>query len=205
MLTTHTLLAWTVLAIALVLTPGPDTMLVAGNAARRGFRAGIATASGIALGGVWYMALCGFGFLSLLNAVPGMFAAVKTIGAIYLAWLGLKLVRGAIAPARGEAAPVAMGAPFRQGFLTTILNPKVAVFFLAALPQFVGTGPEAPLRGVLLVGIVYAVGFAWLALLAGLASRAGTRIGNSQAMRWIEGALGTAFVGFAGKLALSRN
>lgn len=205
MLTAHALLAWTALAIALVLVPGPDTILVAGNAARRGLRAGMATTMGIALGGVWYMALCGFGFLSLLNAVPSLFVAVKTAGAIYLAWLGFRLVRGAITPKDGEEKPVALGAPFRQGFLTTILNPKVAMFFLAALPQFVGTGPEAPLRGVLLVGIVYVVGFVWLVGIAAVASRAGGRIGQSRAMRWIEGAIGTAFVGLAGQLALSRN
>lgn len=205
MLTAHALIAWTALAIGLALVPGPDTLLVAGNAARRGLRAGLATTFGVGLGGVWYMALCGFGFLSLLNAVPGMFVAVKTVGAIYLAWLGFRLVRGAISPMDGGKDPVALGTPFRQGFLTTILNPKVAMFFLAALPQFVGNGPEAPLRGVLLVGIVYVVGVLWLSGIALVASRASTGISQSRAMRWIEGALGTAFVGFAGKLALSRN
>ena len=204
------LLAWTALAVALVLSPGPDTILVAGHAARRGMRAGMSAVAGIMLGGVWYMALCGFGFLSLLNAIPGVFATVKIIGAVYLAWIGVQLIRGALAKqveatARAEVGPLKVGAPFRQGFVTTVLNPKVALFFLAALPQFVGTGPDAPMHGVLLIGIVYGLGFCWLTALAAAAERAGARVGQSPAMRWLEGALGLAFLGFAGKLALSRN
>src|SRR3546814_15665880 len=96
MLTAHALLAWTVMAIGLVVLPGPDTMLVAGHGARRGLKAGMTAIGGIQLGGLVYMALCGFGFLSVLNAVPDLFMAVKIAGAIYLAWLGFSLLRGAI-------------------------------------------------------------------------------------------------------------
>jgi threonine/homoserine/homoserine lactone efflux protein len=206
MLTQSSLLAWTILSIGLVLLPGPDTMLVAGHAARRGFRAGMAATGGIQLGGLFYMLLCGFGFLSVLNAVPGLFMVVKVAGALYLLWLGIQTLRGAINPApAGEAHVVAAGAPFRQGFFSTVLNPKVAVFFLAALPQFVGTGPSAPLHGVLLIGIVYGLGLVWCMILAALATHAGRKVGQSRAMRWFEGALGVAFIGLAGRLALARN
>jgi threonine/homoserine/homoserine lactone efflux protein len=206
MLTQSSLLAWTILSIGLVLLPGPDTMLVAGHAARRGFRAGMAATGGIQLGGLFYMLLCGFGFLSVLNAVPGLFMVVKVAGALYLLWLGIQTLRGAINPApAGEAHIVAAGAPFRQGFFSTVLNPKVAVFFLAALPQFVGTGPSAPLHGVLLIGIVYGLGLVWCMILAALATHAGRKVGQSRAMRWFEGALGVAFIGLAGRLALARN
>ncbi len=206
MLTQQSLLAWTILSIGLVLLPGPDTMLVAGHAARRGFRAGMAAIGGIQLGGLFYMALCGFGFLSVLNAVPGLFMVVKIAGAIYLLWLGFQMLRGAVRPApAGEQKVMPAGAPFRQGFVSTVLNPKVAVFFLAALPQFVGTGPNAPLHGVLLIAIVYALGLVWCMALAALATHAGRRVGQSSAMRWFEGALGVAFIGLAGRLALARN
>ena len=87
------------MSIGLVLLPGPDTMLVAGHAARRGFKAGMAAIGGIQLGGLFYMLLCGFGFLSVLNAVPGLFLGVKIAGALYLAWMGFGLLRGAIKPA----------------------------------------------------------------------------------------------------------
>lgn len=206
MLTTQSLLAWTIMAIGLVLLPGPDTMLVAGHSARRGLKAGMAAIGGIQLGGLFYMALCGFGFLSVLNAVPGLFMAVKIAGAIYLAWLGIGMLRGAIKP--GPATQEKMrigGSPFAQGFVSTVLNPKVAIFFLAALPQFVGTGPQAPLQGVLLIAIVYGIGFLWCVALAMLATHAGRRVGQSSAMRWFEGAMGVGFFGLAGRLALARN
>lgn len=206
MLTAHSLLAWTVMSIGLVLLPGPDTMLVAGHAARRGFKAGMAAIGGIQLGGLFYMALCGFGFLSVLNAVPGLFMTVKIAGALYLVWLGIGMLRGAIKPAAEEAPKVRLGgSPFSQGFISTVLNPKVAVFFLAALPQFVGTGPAAPWQGMMLIAIVYALGFVWCAILAALAMHAGRRAGRSRAMRWFEGAMGVGFVGLAGRLALARN
>jgi len=201
----HGLLAWTILAIALVLSPGPDTMLVAGQAARRGFAAGMAAAGGIFTGGLLYMALCGFGFLAVLNLVPGLFLAVKIVGALYLAWLGIQLLRGAVRPALAAETAMALGTPFRQGFWSTVLNPKVAVFFLAALPQFVGTGPQAPLHGAMLIGIVYGFGLVWCTVLALVAARAGRKVGQSQAMRWFEGVLGAAFIGLAGRLALARN
>jgi threonine/homoserine/homoserine lactone efflux protein len=207
MLTAQSLLAWTVMSTGLVLLPGPDTMLVAGHAARRGIKAGMAAIGGIQLGGVFYMLLCGFGFLSVLNAVPGLFMAVKIAGALYLAWMGLGLLRGAIkpAPASVEQKVRIGGSPFMQGFISTVLNPKVAIFFLAALPQFVGTGPNAPWQGMLLIAIVYALGFLWCALLALLATKASRSVGHSGAMRWFEGAMGVGFFGLAGRLALARN
>lgn len=201
----HSLLAWTLLSVGLVLTPGPDTMLVAGHAARGGVRAGLAAVSGVVLGGLWYMALCGFGFLSVLTVFPTLFTVVKIAGAIYLAWLGLKLLRGAIRPAPATAAAPALGKPFWQGLLTTALNPKVALFFLAILPQFVGTGPDAPLKGALLIAVPYVLGGFWLAGIALVAARAGRAAKASNAMRWIEGVLGAAFIGLAGRLALARN
>lgn len=195
------------MSIGLVLLPGPDTMLVAGHAARRGFKAGMAAIGGIQLGGLFYMALCGFGFLSVLNAVPGLFMAVKIAGALYLAWLGIGMLRSAIRPAAQTAEPRVRlgGSPFSQGFISTVLNPKVAIFFLAALPQFVGTGPDAPWHGMLLIAIVYALGFVWCTALAALATHAGRKVGRSGAMRWFEGVMGAGFIGLAGRLALARN
>ena len=200
------LLSWSVLALVAVMSPGPDVLLVAGHSARNGLRAGIGAVTGITVGGLWYMALCGFGFLSLLNASPMLFTIVKAAGALYLAYLGIRLLRGAIKPQSDEPAKgISLAAPFRQGLVTNALNPKIALFYLAALPQFVGTGPNAPMLGVLLIAIHYAIGAVWLSGLAIAASRAGRVVQQSNAMRWIEGALGAAFIGLAGKLAVSRS
>jgi len=200
------LLAWSALALAASLSPGPDTLLVAGHAARNGLRAGLAAVAGIVTGGLWYMALFGFGLLRLLNASPTLFLVVKTGGALYLAWLGIKLLLGALRrqPAT-QQHPVRLSAPYRQGFITNALNPKVALFYLAALPQFVGTAPHAPLFGIVLIAIHYAIGGAWLSAVAVGAAKTGGTIRNSNFMRWIEGMLGAAFIGLAGKLAVSRS
>jgi threonine/homoserine/homoserine lactone efflux protein len=201
----HSLLAWIALSIGLALTPGPDTMIVAGNAARNGVRGGLAAVAGIAVGGLWYMALCGFGFLSVLTVFPTLFTIVKFAGAAYLAWLGIRALTGAIRPAAGGETLRASSRPFRQGLLTTSLNPKVALFFLAILPQFVGQDAGAPVRGMLLIGIAYGIGSLWLTGVAFAVARAGRAVRSSSAMRWFEGALGTAYLALAGRMALVRN
>lgn len=198
------LLAWTALALAATMSPGPDTVLVVSHAARSGFRAGLAAAAGIVAGGVFYALLIGFGALKFLVAIPVLFIAVKIVGAIYLAWLGVGLIwrawRGHVDSA--AAVPIALHKPFMQAFLTNALNPKVALFYLAVLPQF-ASGPDAPLIGVLLIAIHYATAAIWMPLLAYLASRARTFAWNSALLRWLEGVIGVFFLGVAGKLALT--
>jgi threonine/homoserine/homoserine lactone efflux protein len=206
------LLAWSVLALIVTLTPGPDTLLVAAHAARSGFRAGMAALMGIMTGVVWYGSLIAFGALSVLVAVPALFLAVKIAGALYLAWLGFGMIRNALVPpassrqtgAAGKMAAVQLGKPYAQGFFTNALNPKVALFYLAALPQFAGTGPDAPMIGVMLLAIHAAMGLAWLSLVAFAAARARTLVWNSAVARWLEGAVGAFFLGVAGRLALAR-
>ena len=204
MISTAALLAWSALALAVTLSPGPDTVLVASHGARGGLRAGLAAVAGIALGGVYYASLIGFGALNVLVAVPALFVAVKIVGALYLAWLGAQMIWRAVRK-RDEAAakPVQLSQPFGQGFLTNALNPKVAIFYLAALPQF-SSGPNAPVIGAMLIAIHYAFGAAWLSSIAFAASRARRIVLNSTFVRWIEGALGVFFVGVAGRLALAQ-
>lgn len=205
MITLNLLATWSVVATLATLSPGPDLLVVTTTAARHGTRAGLAAAAGITVGGVWYAALCGFGFLSLLNASPLLYMIARSVGAAYLAWLGLRLLVGAVRPAPDlGAGPLTSSAPFRQGLLTNIFNPKVAVFYLAILPQFVGIGPEAPLLGMALIAIHYAIAAVWFSVIAVAAGRAGHRVEHSPLQRCVEGFLGAAFVGFAGRLAMSR-
>ena len=202
------LLAWTALSVGLALAPGADTALVATNAARGGLDAGLRAIAGVVSGGVVYALLFGFGALSLIAATPALFMVVKIAGAIYLAWLGATYIWSAVrGPQQGDvvAAPSAFAfGPWRQGFLTNILNPKVALFFLAALPQFVEAGPTAPLTGALLIGISYAIGAAWLSFVAMAASRVGGAVRESAFARWVEGLVGAGFVAVAGRLAFER-
>ena len=212
------LLAWSALALAVTLSPGPDTILVASHGARGGLRAGLAAVLGIQAGAVWYAALFGLGLLRLLAAMPTLFLAVKIVGAIYLAWLGVQLIWKALHQSSSEtevpAAPRAPGVssskgskgvqPFRQALLTNALNPKVAIFYLAALPQFAGTGADAPMVGALLIGVHALFGGVWLSFIAFAASRARTFAWNRTLVRWLEGAIGAFFVGVAGRLALTQ-
>jgi threonine/homoserine/homoserine lactone efflux protein len=199
-------LSWAALALVAVMSPGPDVLLVAGHSARNGLRAGLSAVAGITIGGLWYMALCGFGFLSVLNASPTLFMIVKFGGALYLAYLGFKLLKGSVSPKElGDDQAVSLNAPFRQGLVTNALNPKIALFYLAVLPQFVGSGPNAPLLGVLLIAVHYVIGALWLSFLAWGANRAGKVARGGSMMRWVEGILGAAFIGLAGKLVLSRS
>jgi len=192
------------MALAVTLSPGPDTLLVASHGARGGLRAGLAAVSGIVAGGVYYALLIGFGALNLLVAVPALFVTVKIAGALYLAWLGAGMIwRAWRGRDEAEAKPVRLEQPFLQGFLTNALNPKVAIFYLAALPQF-ASGPSAPMVGVLLIAIHYAMGAVWLSCVALAASRARRIALKSTFVRWLEGAVGVFFVGVAGRLALSQ-
>jgi threonine/homoserine/homoserine lactone efflux protein len=201
------LLAWSALSVGLALTPGADTALVATNAARGGVGAGLRTVAGIVTGGVLYTALFGFGLLRVIAATPVLFMIVKTVGAIYLAYLGVQLIRSALKPNKEEAqaaAPAITARPWLQGLLCNALNPKVALFFLAALPQFVQAGPDAPLVGAMLIATAYAIGAVWLSGIAVAASRVGQIFRASAFARWVEGVTGAAFIALAGRLAIQR-
>lgn len=200
-----TLVAWAALALLATVSPGPDTALVVGHAARRGRRAGLLAALGVATGNLWYAALFGFGLMTLLAAQPMAYLIVKILGAAYLAWIGVKMIRGALASRQDTATAVALGNPFAQGLLTNMLNPKIALFFVAAIPQFAGNGPDAPMIGVALIVINGLINLAWLSIVALGVAGAGARIGRSSLLRWVEGLVGAALVGLAGRVAFSRN
>ncbi len=124
-------------------TPGVDLLLAVTRTLQRGARAGLAASLGITLGCVVHALAAAFGLAALLAVTPAAFTALKWAGAAYLAWLALGMARSAwrgeagAAPARGADG---WAAELRTGFLTNVLNPKVALFFLAFLPQFIGPG-----------------------------------------------------------------
>jgi threonine/homoserine/homoserine lactone efflux protein len=187
------------------ISPGPDTALVIAHAGRRGIRAGLLAACGVATGNLWYAALFGFGLMTLLAAQPTVYTIVKIAGAGYLAWIGFKMVRAALRGQPQLHASTAKGAPFLQGLFTNVLNPKIALFFLAAIPQFAGNGPNAPMIGVALIFISGLINLGWLSAVALSVGRAGARFRHSQFMRWLEGGIGLLLLGLAGRVAFDRN
>ena len=200
-----TFAAWVALATVATVSPGPDTGLVVAQTIKRGRRAGILVALGIGTGNLWYALLFGFGLITLLSAQPTLYLIVKVGGAAYLAWLGFNMIRSALAGATHHPAGVAHGSPFLQGLVSNVLNPKIALFFLAAIPQFAGSGPPAPFIGVALIAINGLINIAWLTIVAMGVQSAGNRLGQSSVFRWIEGVIGAALIGIAAKVVFSRN
>lgn len=195
------------------LTPGPDVLYIVSSALRNGVRAGLVAALGIVSGCFVHVFAAALGVGALLATSATAFTVLKWAGAAYLGWMGLRLLlaRGG-SPVLPSAAGAGAEAPrlwhvFRQGFLTNVLNPKVALFFLAFVPRFIAPGTEDKLSAFLLLGLLFNInslpvnfGYAWL---AGWASR---RVGAVQrVMHWMDRVAGAMFIGFGVRLALSDN
>jgi threonine/homoserine/homoserine lactone efflux protein len=196
------------------LTPGPDVLYIVSSALKSGVRAGMVAALGIVSGCFVHVFAAALGVGALLATSATAFTVLKWAGAAYLMWMGVKLLlaKGGgspIVPAgvSAEVAAVDLWRVYRQGFLTNVLNPKVALFFLAFVPQFIAPGTEDKVTVFLLLGLLFNLnslpinfGYAWL---AGWASR---RVGAVQrAMHWMDRAAGVMFIGFGLRLAMSDN
>ena len=178
MLGTHDLALFTATVFVLNATPGVDMMLVLASTLKRGVRAGLMTSLGVAAGCIVHTLLAAFGMAALLATSAAAFSALKLAGAAYLVWLAIGMFREAAAGATaaaesgraaGHAAghatgPLAGWPAFRRGVLTNALNPKVALFFLALLPQFIDVdAPHKTLAFLFLGAWVIVQGFAFLA------------------------------------------
>ena len=191
-------------------TPGVDFLLTVSRTLQGGARAGVAAALGINAGCVVHALAAAFGLAALLALAPAAFQAIQWLGAAYLIWLGLGMLRqswrGGATAATPTAAPArTWAADFRVGLLTNVLNPKVAFFFLAFLPQFVPAhSPNKTLSFLLLGGWFVVQGFLFLMLLVGLASRL-ARLGASGRVRQVLNALGgLLFIALALRLLRER-
>ena len=191
------------------LTPGPDVLYIVTSALKSGVRAGIVAALGIVSGCFVHVFAAAIGVSALLATSATAFTVLKWIGAAYLLWMGIRLLMAKATPLDLNAAPpeVDLWRVYRRGFLTNVLNPKVAIFFLAFVPQFIA--PEAPNKVLtfLLLGLIFNLnslpinfGYAWLAAWA--ARRVQT---VQRAMHWMDRAAGLLFVGFGLRLALTDN
>ncbi len=186
-------------------TPGVDFLLTVSRTLQGGARAGAAAALGISAGCVMHAFAAAFGLAALLALHPGALRLVQWAGAAYLAWLGVGLLRQAwrAAPhaALPAAAPRTLAAEFRAGLLTNVLNPKVALFFLAFLPQFVPADSPSPTLSFLLLGACFvAQGTLFLLGLVLLASRLARLRSVPCVRRALAAAGGLLFVGLALRL-----
>lgn len=203
------LLAFTAAATLLTLTPGVDTALVLRTAAIAGPRAGAAAGLGICLGLLGWGLAAAVGLTALLDAAPLAFTALKWAGAAYLLVLGIRLLftpRAApLAPDAVAALPSEAGlaAPFRRGLLTNALNPKVGVFYMTFLPQFLPHGVPVPGFSVLLAGLHVLLSLGWFALLIALTVPLGRLLARPAVVRGLDRATGCVFLAFGLRLALT--
>ncbi|MDI1244047.1 MAG: LysE family translocator [Rhodoferax sp.] len=196
------------------LTPGPDVLFIVNQALKSGVRAGLVAALGIVSGCFVHVFAAALGVGALLAASVTAFTVLKWLGAAYLTWMGLRLLlkrpgASAVVPAQPEPdqAVVDMHRIYLHGFLTNVLNPKVALFFLAFVPQFIAPGATDKVAVFLLLGLLFSLnslpinfGYAWLAAWA--ASRVQV---VQRTLHWLDRIAGVMFVGFGLKLAMSDN
>ena len=211
-MTAASLVTYTAVAAVLTVTPGADTMLVIRNVIARGRRAGVITTLGICSGLFVHATLSALGLSLILARSAEAFTIVKLAGAGYLAWLVAQSLRraarpapaGAAWPGAGDARAPDQARSWREGFLTNVLNAKVAVFYLAFLPQFVAPGDPLLPTFLLLAAIHAVLGLAWLSGLAALLEGARGWFTRTAVRRALEGVSGAVLVGLGARLALAR-
>jgi threonine/homoserine/homoserine lactone efflux protein len=189
--------------LALNFTPGPDMLYVAARGASEGRSAGIVSALGIGAGTFVHIALVALGLAALLAAVPVAYTVVRVGGAAYLIYLGVRAFRSKTSLVVAEVEPASLPKIFRQGVITNVLNPKVALFFLAFLPQFIDPAKGNPALQVVALGLLFNttgtlvnLGVALAASRAAASLRRTTRAGM-----WLHKLTGALFIGLGLRLA----
>jgi len=205
----QSLLLFSLAAGLLTITPGLDTTLVLRTSASEGPRPAVFAAVGIGVGCLVWGVAAASGLTALLSAAPLAFEVLKWVGTAYLVWLGLKMIfsrsQGLDLGETAVAAPSARGVGWlRRGLLTNLLNPKVGVFYVTFLPQFVPTGVSAGPWMLLLAALHVVFGLIWFAVLIAATLPLSRVLRRPAVVRWIDRIAGGVLIGFGAKLALSR-
>ena len=195
--------------VLLNLTPGPDSLLVMTRSAAQGWRAGSVAALGICGGTFVHIFAAALGLSALLATSSVAFAVVKYVGAAYLVYVGLSML---LSRRKSEQAATVSPAPLRykqiflQGFLTNVLNPKVALFFLAFVPQFISPAAPDKATAFIVLGLIFnTTGTLWCHILALTTAFASSKLqASDNVTAWLNRAIGAVFVSFGVRLALSQ-
>ena len=207
MLGIHDLGLFVAAGLLLNITPGPDNAYITGRSLQLGWRGGAAAAIGVGCGCLVHVFATAVGLSALLAASSVAFNAIKLIGGAYLCYMGVRMLlsRGETETAgQGSAPTVMLRQVFWQGALTNVLNPKIALFFLAFLPQFVDAdAPHKPFA-FLLLGVIFVLnGTLWCLGVAAFAAKAASRMRRSGGlMRWLNRGIGALFVYLGIRVAL---
>lgn len=208
MLGVHDLWLFVLSAFLLNVTPGPDTLYIVGRSTAQGLRGGVLAALGIGAGALVHISAAALGLSAILAASATAFTVVKLIGAAYLLYVGVGLIRSAresARPAASTSRTFSMRGIFFQGFLTNVLNPKVALFFLAFLPQFVAADAPSKALAFLLLGVIFDFnGTLWNLFVAWSAARLNKLAPSAAFKTWFNRCVGALFIGVGIRLALAR-
>ena len=194
--------------ILLNLTPGPDTVYILGRSIAQGREAGIASALGICVGSIFHSCAAALGLSAILATSAVAFAAIKLLGGAYLIFLGIKMLldrrRQLSLPSNFRRRTTI--AAFRQGVFTNVLNPKVALFFLAFLPQFIDPASNMKVFAFLMLGLTFVTtGTIWCLILAWFASAFSERLRTNETIgQWLTRAAGALFVLLGLRLATAK-
>ena len=201
------MLAFVGVVAVIVVLPGPDMALVLQNGLARGRRAAVETALGINAGLLVWAVAAALGVAALLHASGPAFTVLKLAGAAYLVWLGLCALgqawRGTPDDSAERTARGRKASPFRQGLLSNLLNPKIALVFTTLIPQFVGAGESPFLQTLLLAAIFIGMGLVWLTSYALLVARVGALLKRSVVRRVLNAVTGTVLTAFGVRLAVT--
>jgi threonine/homoserine/homoserine lactone efflux protein len=202
------LLAFVGVSIAVVVIPGPDMALVTRNVVRHGRSAGFATSVGICTGVLGWAVAAGLGVSTILATSATAFTILKLAGAAYLIYLGISTLRTRDEPIAldgQQASSMPWHRAWMQGVLSALLNPKLGVFFITLLPQFISPGDPPALRALQLAAVFDLIGLAWLTIYTAMLGAVGAalaREGPRRFMRWVTG---TVLVGLGVRVALERS
>jgi threonine/homoserine/homoserine lactone efflux protein len=204
----HNYWLFIVSGLLLNITPGQDTLYIVGRSVSQGRRAGVLSVLGISTGCLVHTLAAAFGLSAVLAASSEAFMVVKFIGAAYLVYLGFQMILSrASAPKQLTTGQPARGwMIYRQGILTNVLNPKVALFFLAFLPQFIESGSNTKVVAFLILGLTFIFnGTIWCMLVVWFSSVFSQRLRQRRSMEsWLKRAAGALFVGLGLKIALEK-
>jgi threonine/homoserine/homoserine lactone efflux protein len=208
MLVDSQLITFAGICLLLAITPGPDMAVVTKNALAHGRRGVILTTTGIAFALILWVGGTALGLAALLRASGDLLFVLKLVGAAYLAYLGVQtLIESRRKPGDllDEAPPAAPAhAVFRQGFLSCITNPKLGVFFVTFLPQFVVPG-QALLPRLLELGLIFAgIGWTWMNAYGLFVNRLRGVVTTPRVRRWMQRVTGVVLLGFGARLAVER-
>jgi RhtB (resistance to homoserine/threonine) family protein len=195
----------------LTLTPGLDTALVIKNTSRSGSKDGYVTSLGICCGLFVHATFSAIGISAILLQSAQLFQVMKWAGALYLIWLGFNSIRTTLKGSNMQEVNSCESAAFscrrslREGFLSNVLNPKTALFYLAFLPQFIAPQHSPFIQSLMMAALHFLIAMLWQCSLAALVNSAQKTLHNSSLMTWMEGVTGMVLIAFGIKLIVENS